>query len=241
MARKKEDQVSLSITHVHPHVATIPVIGITPLLCNAFGQERKLVILNDQTSKIKLKPPRQPAAEVVKALYQHEGVLGVPAQAFKSAIVNSCKRVLEGIPGTQAKLLINVLPDLGSDLVRIWGRFATIRCDRVRNFNGVLDLRFRPQFWPWGAQIQVSYVKPPLILETVVNVLNAAGLVGIGDWRPEMGGTFGSFRVAASEEWEEFARQYPDPISVAEVATAAQQFESELSQQIMSLQGAIAA
>ena len=47
-----------------------------------------------------------------------------------------------------------------------------------------------------------------LTVQTVVDLLNRAGQVGVGEWRPEKNGTFGTFRVS---------RHIDTPQEIAEV------------------------
>jgi hypothetical protein len=68
----------------------------------------------------------------------------------------------------------------------------------VRLETGTSDIRFRPEFKDWS--LKVSVVAPTNIItaESVVNLLSVAGQYsGLGEWRPERGGSFGRFTVKA--------------------------------------------
>lgn len=66
-------------------------------------------------------------------------------------------------------------------------------------------MRYRPRFDCWGANFTL-YVNDDLLSpETAHVLLSEAGLsIGIGDFRPEKRGPFGTFRVT---EWKEEAAQ----------------------------------
>ena len=74
-----------------------------------------------------------------------------------------------------------------------------MREDMPRNANGVADLRYRPEFWPWSATLLVKYIPTQLDKDSVWNLVDASGLQGVGSWRPSspksMSGTFGQYRV----------------------------------------------
>ena len=64
-------------------------------------------------------------------------------------------------------------------------------------------MRHRPRFDQWGAQFSLLVDDDQLALETAHQLLNEAGnSIGIGDFRPEKRGPFGTFRVT---RWEESA------------------------------------
>ena len=80
-----------------------------------------------------------------------------------------------------------------------------MREDMVRIGMGVADMRYRAEFWPWHAELEISYNTRALSLEQIMNLLNTAGFgVGIGEWRPERDGDKGRFHCANDEEIEAF-------------------------------------
>lgn len=72
-----------------------------------------------------------------------------------------------------------------------------VRQDYVRVGMGSADIRYRPQFDKWSMDISVKYnSNSTLALKDVFNMIHMGGqLNGIGEWRIEKGGIFGSFRV----------------------------------------------
>ncbi|MEE5994731.1 MAG: hypothetical protein V3G42_16130 [Oscillospiraceae bacterium] len=63
---------------------------------------------------------------------------------------------------------------------------------------GTADLRYRGEFKNWKATFTVIYnaSNADYSVETIINVLNAGGFTcGIGEWRPERDGDFGTFHV----------------------------------------------
>jgi hypothetical protein len=128
----------------------------------------------------------------------------MPATAFKAAMVSAC-RFFEKPSMTEAKLLIFVEGEGAEQLVPIeYEGEPILREDTPRNANGGADLRYRYSFFPWRATITVRFIPSSLSETSVVALLDAAGRVGAGDWRPgspkSATGTFGTWRVAEEDE-----------------------------------------
>lgn len=78
-----------------------------------------------------------------------------------------------------------------------------MREDVVRLGRSGTDLRYRPEFWPWSATLRVTYFPTVLTRSSVLSLIDAGGLaVGVGEWRPERDGTFGTFRIDTDREVE---------------------------------------
>jgi hypothetical protein len=62
-------------------------------------------------------------------------------------------------------------------------------------------MRHRPRFDSWGAKFTFQLNDDLLSVETAHQLLNEAGVgIGIGDFRPEKRGPFGTFRVVSFKE-----------------------------------------
>jgi len=100
---------------------------------------------------------------------------------------------------TVAKIAIRVIGEGPEQLVAIEGE-PHMREDMVRLENGVADIRYRAGYWPWSAILKIVYNSNILTLESLVNLVNAAGMGGVGEWRPaapkSATGTYGTFAVA---------------------------------------------
>jgi hypothetical protein len=90
----------------------------------------------------------------------------------------------------------------GSSLVRIVGE-PRMREDVVRISRGSTDLRFRPEFPEWSATLEVTYVTISITKDSVLTLIDAGGMgVGIGEWRPEKGGDYGTYRIDITKDVE---------------------------------------
>lgn len=76
-----------------------------------------------------------------------------------------------------------------------------MREDAVRNANGVADLRYRAEFSEWNAEFTVEYNARFYSVEQILSMVDHAGFhAGLGDWRPEKGGSFGMFTLTEATE-----------------------------------------
>ena len=61
---------------------------------------------------------------------------------------------------------------------------------------GAADLAFRGEFKQWKSTFTINYIEGIYSIEQIINFINLGGFtVGIGEWRPEKGGSFGRFHV----------------------------------------------
>ncbi|MEN6336605.1 MAG: hypothetical protein ABFE01_20315 [Phycisphaerales bacterium] len=118
----------------------------------------------------------------------------IPPTAFKKAMLTASTSV----KGLKKTALRSSLFIEGGSVPITFSRMVP-RMDMVRTsgMGRVPDVRFRPSFEDWKAAMVISFPEsmPP---ETVVDLLNRAGKVGIGEWRPEKDGNYGTFIVSRS-------------------------------------------
>lgn len=188
----------------------IPIIGITPLIPHKWGA-KALRMMRESQSGPKVKAKREPKVaeqEAEDATYRlADGRPGMPATAFKAAIADAA-RFFDGITIVQAKQTFFVEGEGAEQLVAIEGD-SYIREDTPRNATGVADLRYRRCFTDWSTSLRVTFVTSAIDLSSVLSLVNAAGLGGVGDWRPSSpkskSGTFGRFAVDTEREIRQVA------------------------------------
>jgi hypothetical protein len=133
-----------------------------------------------------------------------EGWSGIPAGAFRQAMISACRLV--GFKMTLAKLSVFVEADGfdaidGVPLIKLDG--VPERTDMaVRNATGVADIRVRPMWRKWKAQVRVQYDADQFTHEDVANLMLRVGTqVGIGEGRPDSresaGLGWGTFKLTA--------------------------------------------
>ena len=97
-------------------------------------------------------------------------------------------------------------------LLRIHGSKPEMREDMVKvgsGLNKVASLAYRGQFTTWGLRVSGRFNASVLTAEALAFLIQEAGMAyGLGEWRNERKGLFGSFHLADQDEetaWEAFA------------------------------------
>jgi hypothetical protein len=183
---------------------SIAIEGVTPVIPHRWS-EKSLRLMRDKQFSVaggarQRKEPKNPEEEAEQSCYWLDArhtKPGMPAVAFKAAMVGAC-RFFEEPSMTLAKLLFYVVGEGPDQLIPIEGDM-TMREDTPRNSGGTVDLRYRYQIWPWSASLTVRYLANQIDAASVANLVDAAGKLGVGDWRPSAPksstGTYGQWRV----------------------------------------------
>jgi hypothetical protein len=205
----EHDAPSIEIDRIAQQTLLVPIIGTTPLLTNRFSEKAKRQMLHAAQGKRTPREPKDPQAEYEAAFYRIEGQkrgrrkatprFGFPADAFKKATVSAARFYGKAVSMTSIKQFVFVhgIPSVaeGRALVEIEGD-AHMREDVARVGRGGTELRYRPEFWPWQAELTVTYFASVITKESVLSLIDAGGMaVGVGDWRPERDGTFGTYTI----------------------------------------------
>lgn len=203
MAGAVEYSQAITLTPLQIARVEIPVEGVTPLIMHRWSEKSKREMLEKQTKKTTVKrAAKDPEAEYEAARYifddKHDGV---PAVAFKAAIVGAARQ-FEGLTLVQLKSSLFVEGEGVDQLIQIDGK-PVMREDTVRVGMGTADLRYRPIYTPWSAILHVRYVASAITLESVYALVDAAGLGGVGEWRPSapksLTGSYGQFRIKTDD------------------------------------------
>lgn len=198
----EEEMPAIKLRRLERVTFEIPIQGTTPLIVNRWSEKAKQMMLDAQQSTArKKKDPKDPVANFEASRYRlADGRDGLPATAFKGAIVGAA-RLYEGITLVMLKTMVRVEGEGHDQLVPITYGEVVMREDTPRNASGVADLRYRAQFWPWSATLRVSVIKGQVDIESVFALVDAAGVGGVGEWRPSapksLTGSYGTFEVVS--------------------------------------------
>lgn len=207
----KASEKVINIPAIDLQYAKIRVVGDSPLIVHAWSDKAKLMILGKQTGKAKSKghEPKNPIGDVIDSLYWISGKpeekteeafveaiksgarFGFPAVAFKAAAVSAGYRA--GV--TKDKVTMHGAFHILGEMVEIKG-IPQPREDMVRVGMGTADIRYRGEFLEWSAELNIQFNVGAVSLEQIANLLNLGGFAcGVGEWRPEKGGSNGMFHV----------------------------------------------
>ena len=195
------DESLLAVPIYAPKLKIFPlrVIGDTPLLVHAWsGKQKKMMLENQQGKALKARARRNPKEEYEAAMYIIDPDLpeqerhGFPSSGFKKCSVEACRNV-NGMPMTLAWGAYHVLNELTS----IQFEKLVMREDMVALGGRSADLRYRPEYHNWSAELLIRHNADVISVEQVANLFQIGGFAnGVGDWRPQKKGTHGMFHVA---------------------------------------------
>lgn len=208
---KKDDGVAV-IKPANIVRTTLRVRGTAPLVVNNFSFKARQKMMADMATPKSAKkakterPPRDYNDDFMQARHiSSEGWDGIACPAFRAAMIDACRTV--GLVMTKAKMSVFVIPDGfdkadGTPLVKIDAAAPERTESLVRNDNGSADIRIRPMWREWAANVTLEFDADMITPESVVNLLDRAGRqVGIGEGRPfsknSVGQGWGTFTVEA--------------------------------------------
>jgi len=198
----------LEIDRIVEERLTVPIVGTSPLIMHRFSEKARLAMLHAAQGKRVPKTPKDPQSEYESAAYRFaDGKrYGMPADAFKQATVAASRFYGKDVTQVLLRQSLFIVGEAGDDgraLIEIQGADPIMREDVVRVGRGGTDLRYRPLFFPWHATLEVVYFPGVLTRQSVLSLIDAGGLaVGVGEWRPERDGTFGTYRVSQDDDIE---------------------------------------
>jgi hypothetical protein len=180
--------------------AVLHIRGLSPYVQHKFSQKAQAQMEETQRAGTQARSRKKREARDFESGYlaaQHisvEGWRGIPAPAFRNAMIDACRLV--GFVMTKAKLSVFVEADGydasdGTPLVKIIG-VPEIHKGWGRNANGTADLRWRPLWREWEANLPLRWDADQFSATDVFNLTARAGLqVGIGEGRPSSPNSFG--------------------------------------------------
>lgn len=182
-AQKKTVEVmELAIKNV-----VIPIRGISPLIIHAWSEKAKREMADKQAGKAKNKKHsvRLPEEDYEQAKHKSPlGWEGFPAAGFKAAMIRGAKMIGLVMKDTQTAFFIKADCE-ETQLVRINGD-SRMRTDMVRVGMGTADIRYRPEYSSWTADLVIEYNSGVISTDQIYQLVKAAGYgCGVGEMRPE--------------------------------------------------------
>jgi hypothetical protein len=198
----------IQISRIGTETVLVPILGTMPLIVSNFSEKAKRQMLDAQQGRKTPKVARDPEAEYKAAFYYTKDGYGFPVTAFKAATVGAARFYGKDVKMTELRQFIFMRGIISEKdrqaLVPITGE-PRMREDVVRlgGMSRSADLRYRPEFPEWTTQLEVTYVKSSLSRDSVLSLIDAGGMgIGVGEWRPEHRGEFGTFCINPSVEVE---------------------------------------
>jgi hypothetical protein len=174
---------------------------------NKFSSKARQQIMDTQAAGSKAKSRKVREAkdfdQVCDAAvhYSMEGWVGIPASAFRAALISACRLV--GFKMTLARLSVFIVADGydrddGTPLVKLIADKYERVDHPVRNATGVIDIRSRPMWRKWKAVVTIQWDGDQFSLADIANLLSRVGTqVGLLEGRPDS-------RASAGMGWGTF-------------------------------------
>jgi hypothetical protein len=176
---------------------SLEVEGTADLIQNRFSQKAVEQMLRKHMGISVQRESKKPREVLEDAtIYNTERRVCIPPTAFKQAMINAASQ-LKGLKKTELRTALFVqgqsIPITFSEMI------PRMDMCRLSGIGRTPDVRFRPSFRNWKARMTILF-SDTLTVQTVVDLLHRAGKVGVGEWRPQKNGDFGTFRVSRHVE-----------------------------------------
>lgn len=211
----------LNIQRIAASAIRVPIVGTAPLIVHNWSDKAKRQMLDAQQGKRKVKEVRDPLADYAASFYNietEEGErprYGFPILGFKAATISAARFYGKDVTMTMLKQCLffrgkmtaadnQQLTEINYD----WNpamedmdeadprKNPHMREDVVRLGQGSTDLRYRAEFYPWSAELIITYVESALSKDSVLSLVDSGGMgVGVGEWRPQRGGQYGTYEI----------------------------------------------
>jgi hypothetical protein len=208
-AKSQAPEEAITIKAPDFRLIEIKIKGTSPLVINRFSAKAMEQMKATQEAGSTARGKKVREAKDFTALFEsakhvaEEGWEGIHAAAFRNGAISACRTV--GVKMTHAKLAFSVYADGfdrvdGAPLVRLTEGKAEEWTAPTRNATGVIDLRCRPMYREWAANLRIRYDAGMFTSADLVNLISRVGLqVGIGEGRPDSknsaGLGFGLFEI----------------------------------------------
>ena len=224
MATAKKKENTMEVPALEFEYMTINIVGDSPLIVHNWSHKAKEEMLGKQMRKAsKGKEAKNPMRDFLDSLYwlDENGNLIDPPSELDEATMETPKEEIEKVMskyrfGFKTVALKEsaisggywqgLMPNktVPRSAFHILGEYFVVdgelsmREDMVKigGQTKVADIRYRPEFRNWRATVTIKYSKNAISREQIVSMLICGGFaVGIGEWRIEKKGPFGTYHV----------------------------------------------
>ena len=215
---KKEEKEIIEIPEIKIKEAVLTIVGDSPILIHKFSEKAKAEILNKQMKKAKVaKEAKVPFKDFMMSLHwitpmpnidnitdeeelekifnkavKDGAKFGFPTVGIKQSAISAAFR--NGL--AKNKVSLQGMFQIKGELAEITGNLK-MREDYCKIPMAGADIVYRGEYdTGWKCTFTIVYDNGSISLEQIVQMINLGGFAcGIGDWRVEKGGNFGTFHV----------------------------------------------
>lgn len=183
--------------------------GTKPMLQNPVQGDDLLFLIGDTTSQQSTAANKKDAEKQIaerKLCKGPNGELGFPTTWLLAALNGAGRHVLHNrekmtsLDKTNVPTLVTIIPDLkfenGDGFIPFTNKRLKWRASKQEgSIEGTVIQIIRPLIPTWSFSVLVKINLTRVTAQKVLELFQKAGAQGLGDFRPSLGGKFGSFAV----------------------------------------------
>lgn len=193
---------TITVPSLNIETLSVKIVGTAPLIFHKWSEKAKRQITDKQAKKaVGGREKRDPEQEYKDSYYYDKmGRIAFPATNIKQAVTDAVRNIPgSGLTMTLLRGAAFIVGD-SDGLVSVDYESEEMREDMVRVGLGSADVRYRGQLKGWSMQLIIKYNADVLSASQVINLLRIAGFsCGLGEWRPQKNGDFGTFDLSISD------------------------------------------
>ena len=170
-------EAAITLHRIERETISVRLSGTAPLIVHRFDEKAKQMMLDAQQTKTRAKKEAKDPVALFEACRLFDGISMVTAKQMI--------RVIGFGPDQLVPLILDGPPVMREDTVRVG--------------MGTADLRYRAQYTNWAVDLQIQYVPSQISLDSIVSLVDAGGIGGVGEWRPSSPkgatGSYGTWTV----------------------------------------------
>lgn len=170
----------------------LEITGTADLIMNNFAQKSIEQMLKKHMGLSVQREKKKPKQLIEEATVRNiDNKVCLSPVCFKKAMLGATAEIKQ-FKKTQLRTSLFVAG--GSIPITYERMLARMDVTRLAGPGRTPDVRFRPSFQNWKARLIIQF-SDTISVQSVVDLLNRAGCGGVGEWRPQRDGVFGTFKV----------------------------------------------
>jgi len=181
--------VNVNIKKLDIGILKLKIVGDSPYL----PEPMDMAVLEKYNTKDDISEEEKVKA---KLYFTEDNEIGIPARAIYNSMIRGSSYLFDIKQGGMRNIKEGLT--IKGDILKLNFKKQNIltHWGRTSGMKGSPRKIMRNAFYDWSVEIIVEYNKANLSAEQIINVLNWAGFhIGVGGFRKEKTGNFGSFHV----------------------------------------------
>ncbi len=170
----------------------VEITGMSDLIQNNFAQKSVEAMLKKHMGLSVQREKKKPRELLEQAMVKNtDGKICMSPVCFKKAMLSAAGSVKLKKTDLRTAIFIrgNSIPITYEKMV------PRMDICRLAGIGRTPDVRFRPSFQNWKARMVIEF-GDTIGVQSIIDLLNRSGNGGVGEWRPQRDGTFGTYRVS---------------------------------------------